>query len=384
MTCHIYRSTLIASRPHEMLFQSMYIDEATLEGGTAVPARSAKGTGAIRYNNRVLLSVLHKEGLDACVHGEFNGSSVEDSDDISSSGCLDDSVKWSGKTVFSVKLDDLLVVVRTLQQFDSCVEGTSVSLEKDLYTGDIRVERVSLEGSSLDSLRRNTGGELVGDTAEAISFIGFYASGEGELHSSSVADSNRVLATGSLDNSAEGTSVTVLNVDTHFLRGVIRSLPQVNVGIERTSFRLEKHLHALHGRSGERPSLKRASLHSDGGQSVPDVLGELHVGSAGANRGRGRLELPSRRRSAHLASRATSTVRSNATHSTGAGVQRRRHLHAEGASAGAEGGESKEVGGELHVDVCKGFGFLLFEFKASKNCETAIGKLSFQNFLWEG
>merc|ERR1719321_426804 len=73
-------------------------------------------------------------------HGELDGGSVDDADDVARSRRLEDAEEGPVKAVLGIKLDDLLVVVRALEELDPGVERPAVSPDEDLDAVDGRVE----------------------------------------------------------------------------------------------------------------------------------------------------------------------------------------------------------------------------------------------------
>jgi hypothetical protein len=149
------------------------------------------------------------------------------------------------------------------------IQWTSIGLQNDGNGVNSRVEGVCTKGSSLDGLRSGGNGGNTG--SKAIVPIRPDNSVEGELELSNVTDSNSVGATGSSNHSVEGTEGTILNVNTHFVRSVVGSLPKLNIGIKGTSLGLQQNLHRFNGRVGKRPGTKRSSLHNNRGGVVPDL-----------------------------------------------------------------------------------------------------------------
>mmetsp|Transcript_58901 Transcript_58901/g.144064 ORF Transcript_58901/g.144064 Transcript_58901/m.144064 type:complete len:201 (+) Transcript_58901:911-1513(+) len=79
------------------------------------------------------------------------------------------------------------------------------------------------------------------------------------------------------DDGPERTDVSVLKVHTDPLGGVVRSTPQVNVGVERTAFRPHMDLYTLDALTVERPCSETVSLDLHGTEVVPDlVVGTLN------------------------------------------------------------------------------------------------------------
>eukprot|EP00579_Thalassiosira_antarctica_P001982 CAMPEP_0201865922 /NCGR_PEP_ID=MMETSP0902-20130614/680_1 /ASSEMBLY_ACC=CAM_ASM_000551 /TAXON_ID=420261 /ORGANISM="Thalassiosira antarctica, Strain CCMP982" /LENGTH=103 /DNA_ID=CAMNT_0048390791 /DNA_START=258 /DNA_END=565 /DNA_ORIENTATION=- len=70
-------------------------------------------------------------GIDTSVKREFYRCGVDNTDNISTSRGLNNSKEWAVKTIFCVKFYNLLVVIGTLQEFDSSIQGTAIGLEDD-------------------------------------------------------------------------------------------------------------------------------------------------------------------------------------------------------------------------------------------------------------
>ena len=203
--------------------------------------------------------IIDRVGNNRCSHGELNGGSVDDTHNISASGGLKNSEERAVEAILSVKLNNLLVIVGTLQELNSCVKRTSISLQENLNTVDLRVEGVGTEGSSLN-------GHGVGDGlgVRTVDTLGADAGSQGELDLSDVTDSNGVGATGSLDHGVEGTEASVLNVHAHLARGVVGSLPQLDIGVKGTALGAQLDLKALDGGGAVGPGLEGSTLNKDG------------------------------------------------------------------------------------------------------------------------
>jgi hypothetical protein len=157
-----------------------------------------------------------------------------------------------------------------LQQFNSGVKRTSIGLKDNSNRLNIGVEWVCAKGSTLNG-SWGSGGTGHGGFTVA-NFSSDNTSDQGEFHVGSVADSNSVRSTGGLDNTVERTLGTILNIDTHLVRGVVRTLPQFKVSIQRTSFGLHNNLDTFNGGGRERPGLEGSTLDQDRVGLVPDSL----------------------------------------------------------------------------------------------------------------
>ena len=107
------------------------------------------GTLFFAHNEHIITSFFDEEGFEVASEREFNRRRVHDTDNVSGSGCLEDGEEGSLGSVFGVDFHDLLDVVRTLEEFDTGVERTSVGLEQDLNGGNRRSERHGESGSDL-------------------------------------------------------------------------------------------------------------------------------------------------------------------------------------------------------------------------------------------
>merc|ERR1719440_1546726 len=72
--------------------------------------------------------VVDGAGDDRRGHRELDGSGVDDADDVARAGGLEDAEERAVAAVLRVQLDDLLVVVRALEELDSGVERPAVGL----------------------------------------------------------------------------------------------------------------------------------------------------------------------------------------------------------------------------------------------------------------
>ena len=70
--------------------------------------------------------------------------------DVARAGRLEHAEEGPVSPVLRVQLDDLLVVVRPLQELDARIEGPAVRVEQHLHAVDGRVERVGADGATLN------------------------------------------------------------------------------------------------------------------------------------------------------------------------------------------------------------------------------------------
>merc|ERR1719321_1971493 len=126
-------------------------------------------------------------------HGELDGGSVDDADDVARSRGLEDTEEGPVKAVLRVKLDDLLVVVRALEELNPGVERSAVCFEENLDTIDRGIEGVRAEGPALD---RRGGGQALG--RGRVHVLRENVRGNRKLNLADVADGDRVGAAGGL------------------------------------------------------------------------------------------------------------------------------------------------------------------------------------------
>ena len=153
---------------------------------------------------------------DAGVQGELNRRGVDDTDDGARFGIRKDTEKGSIAAILCVYLNDLLVVVRTLQKLDARVHRSAICFEKQLETADGRIERPGAHRTTLNCRAR----------VEAL-WVGFFnfLIGEGrlkrEFRVADIFDSDRVGTSWRFNNCGEWADLAVLTVDAHLRRTVI-------------------------------------------------------------------------------------------------------------------------------------------------------------------
>jgi hypothetical protein len=77
---------------------------------------------------------------------------------------------------------------------------------------------------------------------------------DGELHLPNVANGDCVGAAGSLDDSRERPHPTILGVHAHLERGVVGSMPELDVGVKRAALGPEDKLNLFNRRRSVTPS----------------------------------------------------------------------------------------------------------------------------------
>eukprot|EP00962_Isochrysis_galbana_P057385 scaffold29738_cov129-Isochrysis_galbana.AAC.5 len=139
-------------------------------------------------------------------HGELDRGGVDDADHVAGAGGLEDAKKRPVEAVLGVELDDLLVVVGTLQQLDAGVEWPAIRLEKHLHAVDGRLKRVRAERPTLDGLR-----SLQAVVRRRLDLIGDNIGGERELQLADIAQGDCVGPAGGLNDGAEGAQLAILH-----------------------------------------------------------------------------------------------------------------------------------------------------------------------------
>merc|ERR1719353_1356397 len=71
-------------------------------------------------------------GNDRSVHGELDRARVDDADDVAGPRRRKEAEEWAVAAVLGVELDDLLVVVRALEELDARVERAAVRVDEAL------------------------------------------------------------------------------------------------------------------------------------------------------------------------------------------------------------------------------------------------------------
>lgn len=188
-------------------------------------------------------ALVNEVGDDTSGHRELNWSGVDDTDNVSGAGSRQVAEERSIHAVFGVELDNLLVIVRALEEFDPGVKGAAISPEEHLNAIDRRVERIGAEGTTLNG---RGGSDAV--LRRLVDSVCDNVGGEREFDLSDVSNGDGVGAARRLNNGTEGTNLTIFDVDAHFDRSVVRSVPQFDVGVERTALGAENDLDLLDGR----------------------------------------------------------------------------------------------------------------------------------------
>merc|ERR1719321_335316 len=193
-------------------------------------------------------------------HGEFDGGNVDDANDVARSRGLEDAEEGPVKAVLRVKLDNLLVIVRALEELNPGVERPAVCFEENLDAVDRGIEGVRAEGPALD---RDGRGQALG--RGGVDLLSKNIRGNWELDLTDVANGDRVGAAGGLNHGAEGTHLAVFHVHAHLRWRVVGPVPKLDVGVQRAALGAEDDLHLLHRGGAIRPGAQRSALHEDGG-----------------------------------------------------------------------------------------------------------------------
>jgi len=224
-----------------------------------LPADVAADDGVATEDGVVRHPVVDRVWHDRGSHRELDGRGVDDAHDVAGAGRLEDAEEGAVEAVLGVELDDLLVIVRALEELDARVERAAIGLEEHLHAVDHRVKGVRAEGTALDGRGRL---EAVG--RRHVDALGENVGGDRELDLANVADGHGVGAAGGLNHCAERAELAVLDVHAHLARRVVRTVPELDVSVERTTLRAEYDLHLLHLRGAVRPGAEGATLHQDG------------------------------------------------------------------------------------------------------------------------
>jgi hypothetical protein len=182
-------------------------------------------------------------------HGELHWGGVDDTYDVARSRSLKDSEELTVAAILGVKLDYLLVVVRSLKKLNPGVERAAISREENLDTVNAWVEWECAEGSALNNRRF---GYCLGRWP--VDLVMDNVGSDGELKLANVANGDCVRTAGCLDHSRERTHLAILRVHTHLERGVIRSMPEFDVGIKRAALGAEDDLELINIRRAVTPS----------------------------------------------------------------------------------------------------------------------------------
>ena len=228
--------------------------------------------------------------------GELKRSQVGNSDNISSSGCVEDNVQGVKKTIVGENLVLLLEVIGSIQKLHLSIQLTCVGVKQDLHLihGGIKVDRV--HGTSLN-VSALVGGKEVGTLSNHGGSGVTCGSIEGEVTGSSVVDINSgSLVTGS-NQGLDGAHHTILGVCLDLHGGPVGSDPQFNEGFDGTSIGVDAHLDNFLVGIGELPVLTGGTLDADraadvgkvpfGGGGGESRLGCTHGGVDGEGIGRG-------------------------------------------------------------------------------------------------
>jgi hypothetical protein len=92
-------------------------------------------------------------GNDSSIHRELDWGGVNNAYVVARSRSLDDSVELAVAAILGVKLDHLLVVVRSLKKLNPGVEGPAISRKENLDTVNTVIEWVCAQRSTLHNCR---------------------------------------------------------------------------------------------------------------------------------------------------------------------------------------------------------------------------------------
>ena len=219
----------------------------------------------------------HFKGLDRRGDGELHWSSVDDTDYATVSGRLDNGKEGLVDTVLRVEVQQLLVVVGSLHDLNLTVQGAAIGLQKNGGTANLGIEVVRTHGSSLDRLATVLSADFEGLVTNAF-VIGSDNRLQGELEHTGITDGNGVGTLDSIEESTECALGTIFDIGSHLDGCVVGTMPELNIGFQRTALSLHQHVNTLNVGVAERPSEKRTALDGSslaGLPDAPDALGSL-------------------------------------------------------------------------------------------------------------
>eukprot|EP00967_Tisochrysis_lutea_P000920 scaffold1207_cov25-Tisochrysis_lutea.AAC.1 len=209
--------------------------------------------------------IADEMGDDGGSHGELNRRGVDDADDVARARRVEDAEKGAVEAILCVELDHLLVVVRALEELNARVERAAVGLDEDLDRVDRWVEGVGAEGAALDNH-----GAVEDIGRRLVDAVCTHVGREGKLELPDVADSDGVGPARCLDHRVERAQGPVLVVDAHLDGRVVGAVPELDVGIQRSSLGDELDLDLLDSGRAVGPGAKGPSLNEDAGVGLRD------------------------------------------------------------------------------------------------------------------
>jgi hypothetical protein len=103
-----------------LITQHIHLIQTPIETETSITDK-LEGTS----NHKAIIRPIHSSsnavGINTGIQWELDRCCVHNTNDISTPRSLNNSKEWTVQTIFCVKLNYLLVVVGSLQQFDSVV-----------------------------------------------------------------------------------------------------------------------------------------------------------------------------------------------------------------------------------------------------------------------
>ncbi len=195
-----------------------------------------------------------KVGFDLGGEGEDSGRSRVDNTDGGSSshgkgGSVNDGEEGLFHSVLGHNINDLLVVITSLDQLDAGVQRTSIGFEHDLDGFDsvlklegfdsiasVNNERLSEIAQGLDNGSLSS---LLFSTSLGILDIGDNTGTHVVFHGRHVANGNRVVLVGGFQDSREGVGVSIIGSDLEAHGSGFGSLPDLDGGGERNSLVVE-------------------------------------------------------------------------------------------------------------------------------------------------
>jgi hypothetical protein len=241
-------------------------------------------------------STLHdgRTGFDPRHEREFHTGLVNETHDIANPRCFNNGVKGTDESIRRVELNDLLVIVGTLHEFNARLQRTAFILETDQDGFDRRVKG---KGSNGTALTDTAAPQLGHGRVEA--FTTFHLRRKGIFQRAGIVNGHGIHILGCLDNGVKGTEAAVFEENLGRRGRVVGSVPQFHIGRAGTPFARQRDLDAF-PKVGNGPGAETAALYLDAQRRGKGIgsgqAGRLH-GSKGdrhgaAARAAGRHGLP--------------------------------------------------------------------------------------------
>lgn len=221
-------------------------------------------------------------------HGEGQGARIDDTDRGSISRGVNDGEEGEVQSIFAENFNGLDAVGRPALEFDTCMHGTTIRLQQDLDAFDSVRKGKRLDGVTIHAVDVAPLSQILDDgtrsrgtiaASQDVFNVRYDTCTHGELQLVRVLDGNRVVVVGHSHDSTEGVLASVFGEKADLLGGVVRSLPQGDVGAEWVSIVLEEDLDPLDVAVLDSPRLEAVSLDLLGGGSRPKAFDGLLDGT---------------------------------------------------------------------------------------------------------